>query len=402
MRTHVCEAFDELVKAGDGDVCTWTTNEEQHVICTKSRIAARHGAIMARFSSYNEYERMSGERMEEEEEEEEDGDGGLGAMVRSARDEFEAARSVSDTRRRRGADDHLAEAYGMARELKEVKRTERYQAAAGRVGRKGETAPATPSILDIVRDPEEKRDLLLTERQRAQKKAGFSRRDVLCSDTVLFPKIATGLRSAFSRTCPLPLGHPFLAVTHDAQWKWLRWPRANRPRKLLAQAFTQSMRELVSDDWMRSMRLVVPRELDDGIVDLLGRWAALVHVTAPRFDLVPLRVFAAYVCHAAGEGVDARDGLGNTWRIIPPCSDVDRAALFEEPMVGKKRKTPESGQYIRALYLPPGPKHQLTCIQLSDTWERLANVIQAEHFTAPWYWDWFTLRSRRCWPLIPE
>ncbi len=118
-------------------------------------------------------------------------------------------------------------------------------------------------------------------------------------------------------------------------------------------------------------------------------------------------MLGAYILHFAQTGVEVRDGLGTTWWIVRKDTATARRrdTLFAvPPAASTKRKRGEetARQHYRCLFAGD-PEAGFTIIQLEDVCQRLSNVIQGAYFTAPWYWDWFTLPSRRCYfPALPD
>jgi hypothetical protein len=67
-RTHICEATQvtATTSAGDGDHCVLTVNAEQYYMCVKSGLVGVHDAVVSRYGSYNEFQRLSHDRFDEE------------------------------------------------------------------------------------------------------------------------------------------------------------------------------------------------------------------------------------------------------------------------------------------------------------------------------------------------
>lgn len=389
LRTHLCtEAADE---------CRWILSPQHQWVC--SWTGAERGTNYARYAGYGEWEEKRGERMEDASEEEYDPD--LFAELQTANDDFRHAQLVpGDSRERRRAGDKLEEVRGIQRQLNEVRREERSRAAAEKVGRKG-GAVTKPAPLTQTEEADEQE-----EQDEEEDERGFPERDLTCATRSLLPlrrlssyvRTSVPLAAAFAR--PRPAGARHFAATTPRWHAWTRRPI--RERRRLRLAFAIPPGELVSSTWLAELeRIVLAAGVSPLVIDMLARWVALAHVTAPKAAMPPLRVFAAHVLHSARTGMDVRDGLGKTWWIVARDGPLARRApeLFAFPPPasrGGKRKhddedVPSRPRY-RALFMDGG----FTPIQLAEVWDRMANVIRGNYFSAPWFWDWMTLPSRRC------
>ena len=458
-RTHVCGALENAESTAtadwpgvdDGDGCHWGVNSEERYFCRKSLLLAVNDAVLAKFSSFAEYDRYQTtegwrDLHSDDDYEDEDGDAPgdededaargqrIGDLIKIANADYEyAAQRHIDGHKRQRAADTLTELHSMAHEAREVDRRERHRLKAEAMGRTpnaarelaASNAAAKSTISKLLDTPSEAelRERQLTPRQREFKRRGFPRRDLEFWDKVVFtPQTIenyTGqpwatLSAIFKQpTAPATfstLFPPAPPTPLDLVWQWSRRP--NRMRAAMAVAPFRPMCELVTDDWLKLMATVVatagvvPGPACE-LVDLLGRWVALIHATAPKEELPPLRVFAAYVCLGGAErGILGRDGHGATWPLVPAMSELAaRAATLFNPVPslakGKRkdmdaRTSTAAGSIIRALFLPLG---HFTGKQVKAVWERMVKVVDVAHFVAPWYFDWFHGRSRRCWPI---
>jgi hypothetical protein len=202
--------------------------------------------------------------------------------------------------------------------------------------------------------------------------------------------------------------------------------RPNRMRRTYGLAFTRPMRALVDDGWLYALHghceAAFGRALAAQLTDLLGRWVALVHVTAPKAEevLIPLRVLTAYLsCGGAHRGVCGRDGGGMEWTVIPALPPVvcARLPLMYEPADfvatmsinggALKRRTPDAvpassiARDVVARFASVQTQ-RMTRTQVKAAWDRLVKVIDMSHFTAPWFYDWFVSRHRQAWPPVAE
>jgi len=399
LRTHLCDP--------DVEECPELVTREYHRVC--SWTAAETGADHARYAGYTDWEQHRDDRMDDLSHEEEEG-ADIKAMLHEAVHDYEYAQRVpGDVRNRKKVDDTLAGVRGLAHEFQESKRAERHRAAAELFGRKGvsllDAPPPPPAVADEEAPLGEHSDSESDsdeddDRARLGPARGFTVRDLTCVDRLVMPldllKSFVGgldLYTAFARPSKTDV------TGKRERVQWLRRPNRNRRRFLTA--FSVSVETLVARAWLSELaHFVKLAAIDLGVIDMLARWMALVHITAPKTELPPLRVLGAYVLRFAQSGVEVRDGLGTTWWIVrkDPTTARRSALLFEPPPAapGKRKRGEElPRQRYRSLFLA-NPETGFTVIQLDEVWQRLSNVIQGAYFTAPWYWDWFTLPSRRC------
>ncbi len=174
----------------------------------------------------------------------------------------------------------------------------------------------------------------------------------------------------------------------------------------------------------------VPAPLN--LVDVLGRWHALIRVTNPKRQLLPLVVVAAYLLTGLSrDGVSTLDGAGNTWAILPAQTGplFARAAFFfareqpkrkaaeleatEEDEYKIKKKRKKGGKkpkqkigpatILRPRFaLRPALAVPFKESEMMEVCEKMLKVIRAGRLTAPWFFDWFREPRRQCWPPLSE
>lgn len=396
LRTHRCdpgtEPCPELVTREYHRVCAWTGVET--------------GADHARYAGYTDWEQHHGDRMDDLSHEDDEG-ADVRALMHEAVHDYEYAQLVpGDVRNRKKADDTLASVRGIAREFQELRRADRHRAQAELYGRKGpspyESLPVPPEpVQEKEQDEPESDDESESDSDSDTDADGYTARDLSCVDRLIMP---LGLLASY--VGGIDLYAAFARPRNPNPAPRLRraqcFRRPNRNRRRFLAAFSVPMETLVGRTWLSELENLVKRAaLDEGHVDLLARWMALIHITAPKTELAPLRVVGAYVLRFAQSGVEVRDGLGTTWWIVRKDTATARRseALFEAPPAAKaKRKRNEEvpRQRYRTLFLPDPDAIGFTIKQLDEVCERLSNVIQGTYFTATWYWDWFTHPSRRC------
>jgi hypothetical protein len=355
-------------------------------------------------------------------------------LSKAARSQADYAGNSRNERVRTRAYEQVHLMQGMAREERQVRRSDSHRRRAEAMGR----VPAATTVPTATHDqvdayinaatPEEERDATLTARQRDHKRHGFPRRDAEYWDAMVFTpavislytnvKTVEELRAKFARPTPASLPAPVCVVQTAAAslWQWTRRP--NRMRRTYALAFTRPMGTLVAEGWLHGLAQLCTAalgiDLGRQVTDLLGRWVALIHVTAPKAEevLIPLRVLSAYLCFGgAHNGICGRDGDGTEWAIIPPLPTQAQARLASlyEPLDfvatmsvnggSLKRRNPEASSVSRDVVARFASTQRMTRTQIKAAWDRLVKVIDMGHFTAPWFYDWFSSRQRQCWPL---
>lgn len=359
LRTHLCnpdvEPCPEVVTREYRRVCAWTGVET--------------GADHARYAGYADWEQHRDDRMDDLSHEEEEG-ADIKAMMHEAVHDYEYAQRVpDDVRNRKKVDDTLASVRGIAHEFQESQRAARHRAQAELFGRKGpsllERPPPPPQPPPPVRAPsdpgEDSAEDDSDSEDEKESGEGFTARDLSCVDRFIMPLtllarfVSDGsldLKAAFAR--------PRNPVEDDGAPRRQRGQmmrRPNRNRRRLLSAFFVPTETLLDAAWLSELaKLAHLAALDDGIVDLLARWMALVHITAPKTELPPLRVLGAYILHFAQTGVEVRDGVGTLWWIVrkDPSTARRRDALFDAPLAAttkRKRGEDVARQHYQCLFL---------------------------------------------------
>jgi hypothetical protein len=355
-------------------------------------------------------------------------------LSKAARSQADYAGNARDHRVRSRAYEQAHVMQGMAREERQVRRSDSHRRRAEAMGRVPTASGAPATMHDQVdayinaATPEEERDATLTPRQRDHKRHGFPRRDAEYWDAMVFTpaviclytnvKAVEELRDKFARPRPPSLPGPACVTPTAAAslWQWTRRP--NRMRRTYSLAFTRPMGTLVAEGWLHGLAQLCDAALGvyhgRQVTDLLGRWVALIHVTAPKAEevLIPLRVLSAYLCFGGAQnGIRGRDGDGTEWAIVPPLSAQAQASLgslYEPPDFvatmsanggNLKRRNPEAPSVSRDVVARFASTQRMTRTQIKAAWDRLVKVIDVGHFTAPWFYDWFSSRQRQCWPL---